>query len=186
MDKKAKIVIVVLVVIGLLFAFGLVTNLAPKKGEKQGPANYDTSGWVSSVDSLMSYFSPKLDKKRLQMDAACKVAGTGYTFINDNKCTINIKKLPDDADDDIQTATLKLEKGVNVKVPCAEDEKPIIVPGTIGPTFMVSYTPRGENRSAPGCAGKDEVRLVVQKEGGTLELQCQGCNTQRTLQVTLK
>ncbi|MEA2080449.1 MAG: hypothetical protein U9P00_11440, partial [Pseudomonadota bacterium] len=75
---KGKVVIVALVVIGLLFAFGLGTNLMPKKGEPEGGKKadteqqkksvdgYDRNGWIGSMDTLMGRFSPRLDVRRLQ------------------------------------------------------------------------------------------------------------------------
>lgn len=187
MDNKAKIVIVVLVVIGILFGFSLVARLAPKQGEDDKVAEYDTSGWVSYLDGLMSSFSPKLDRKRIKQVSGCKkISGSQYQFVSDKQCIIDIQSLPDDADDDYQTATLRLGKKANVRVPCPPEGEKTKSSSKPGPTINIFYTPEGEDRATRECEGSDEVRLVVQKKGGKLDMQCKGCTEKRPIVVELE
>jgi hypothetical protein len=204
---KGKVVIVALVVIGLLFAFGLGTNLMPKEDEDKGPGGYQ-SGWLEGMDRLMGRFSPRLDRGRLQPDRACnKQKGGGYKFTSNTACNIGIASLAEDAKDDYQTATLLVSNAANISVPCPEQgasatergmlarikvkpmvmqAKPPVVAFPAGATLTVVYTPKGKNPEKPACPGKDEVRLVALKEGGSLRLQCNGCSTSRFVKVDFK
>jgi len=201
---KGKVVIVTLIVLGLLFALGLGSMRLPKKDEDKGPGGYQ-SGWLKGIDFRMGRFSPRLDNGRLEPDAACnRQQDGGYKLTANTPCNIVIAG----AKDDYQTATLLVSNAANISIPCppqqgtsptergmlariklkpiAMQAKPPVVALPTGATPEVVYTPKGEDRQEAKCPGKDEVRLVVLKEGGSLRLQCNGCSTSRFVNVDFK
>lgn len=202
MDKQSKIVIVVLIVVGLLFAISLGSSLVPKQGEDQGPGQYQ-SGWLERMDSLLGRFSPPLDRGRLKPLGACRQKDGRYEFSSDAQCDIDIAS----AKDDYETATLMISNAARVLIPCPpKPEAPAGrgVPGRLtikpavlmqarpfvahqaGTKFSVVYKPQGENTEPPVCQGKNEVRLVVRKAGGVLSLTCSGCSTSRVVKAEFK
>ena len=204
MDKKSKLIIVALVVVGLLFGLGLGSMRLPKKDEDKGPGGYQ-SGWLEGIDYLMGRFSPPLDKGRLGPAECDKPQDGGYKLTGNTPCNIVIAG----AEDDYQTATLLVSNAANISVPCppkqgdqttergmlarikvkpiAMQAKPPVMALPAGTTLSVVYTPDGEDsEEGPMCPGKDEVRLVVLKEGGSLRLQCNGCSTTRFVNVDFK
>lgn len=206
MDKKSKVIVVALIVTGVVFAFGLGSTLVPKKDEDKGPGGYQ-SGWLKGMDNLLGRFSPQLDRGRLPLDTACKEQpgkpDSAYKLTSNTACNIDISG----AGDDYQTATLLVSNATNILVPCPEQEssatergmlarikikpmvmqvKPPVVALPAGATLKVIYTPQGKTPQKPECTGKDEVRLVVLKEGGSLKLQCTGCSTSRFVKVDFK
>lgn len=191
---KGKVVIVTLIVLGVLFAFGLGSTLVPKKDEDKGPGGYQ-SGWLEGMDNLMGRFSPRLDRGRLQPDTACKKQPDGgYELTSNTACNILIAE---NAKDDYQTATLLVSNAANILVPCPPKQgasatergmqaKPPFVAFPTGATLTVVYTPKGKDPEKPACPGKDEVRLVALKEGGSLKLRCNGCSTSRFVKIDFK
>ena len=206
MDKRSKVVIGALIVFGLLYAFGLGSTLVPKKDEDKGPGSYQSS-WLDGMDRLIQRFSPRLDPQRLQPEAACNKQPDGsYRLTSGTPCNIRIAR-DTKAKDDYQTATLLIRNAATINVPCPPKNdtttergapallrfKPAIVmqPKPIvaipaGATLMVVYTPEGKSAEAPACPGKNEVRLVAGKAGGTLTLQCSGCSTSRFVELGFK
>ena len=130
MDKKSKLIIVVLIVIGVVFALGLGTNLIDKEGEPRTNENmtqkqkeeedqravddYDRNGWLGSMDQLMGRFSPRLDASRFRRSnegAECKREGNILSFNSNTGCAIDIlgrNPQPDGCDDKYESTTLKL------------------------------------------------------------------------------
>lgn len=132
MDKKSKLIIVVLIVIGVVFALGLGTNLIDKEGEPRTNENmtqkqkeeeeqravddYDRKGWMGSMDNLLGRFSPRLDASRFRRSnegAECKREGNILSFNSNTGCAIKIleRDRESDCDDKYESTTLKLAEG---------------------------------------------------------------------------
>jgi hypothetical protein len=130
MDKKSKLIIVVLILIGVVFVLGLGTNLIDKEGEPRTNENmtpkekeeedqravddYDRNGWLGSMDQLMGRFSPRLDASRFRRSnegAECKRKDGVLTFNSNTGCAIKIlgrNMQQDGCDDEYESTTLKL------------------------------------------------------------------------------
>jgi len=207
MDKKSKVVIVVLIVIGVVFAFGLGTNLLPKEGEPEGGKKadkqkqkksvegYDKKGWIGSMDKFMGRFSPRLDVRRLQgpkPGSQCRLdKGVLELFANNTDCVLNIGPRRRDCDDDYESMTLTLVKDATATRDAAARIKinPALIQAqrlnryklkmaAIAPK-LVKYQPAGESKFEPVDERDGEFRLVVLKQGGTLKFECTSCSKNR-------
>jgi hypothetical protein len=220
MDKKSKLIIVVLIVIGVVFALGLGTNLIDKEGEPRTNENmtqkqkeeedqravddYDRNGWLGSMDQLMGRFSPRLDASRFRRSnegAECKREGNILSFNSNTGCAIEIlgrHPQQDDCDDKYESTTLKLAEGTAATRAAAAriKMKPVLVQtqpfnrvkpelAVVKPTLTVAYKPTGESGYEPVKKRRDEFRLVVLKQGGTLKLNCSGCGNNQPVEVNL-
>ena len=212
MDTKSKVVIAVLVVLGVLFISGLGTNLVFSKKVEGRDVDYRPA-WLRTLGRLTEGFSPRLDGSRLRAGPGCRQKNDGFEFSGDGKCNITITALPENSDDDYQTATLRVSNAVTVNVPCPDDQETAttrgaafstrlkVIPTVLmkpahpmassvsAATISVVYTPTGKTMESPRCTAndpKDEVRLVTRKAGGILMLECRGCSANRKVQVDFK
>ena len=207
MDKKSKVVIVVLVLIGVVFAFGLGTNLLPKQGEpeggkkadkqqqKQSVEAYNKNGWIGSMDKLMSRFSPQLDVRRLQgpkPGVPCSMdKDVLELFANNAGCQLTILPRLRRCDDDYESVTLTLVKDatatrdaaarfkLNPALMQAQHLKRYKLKMATIPPKLVMYQPAGESKFEPVEERDGEFRLVVLKQGGTLKFECTSCSRNR-------
>lgn len=211
---KGKVVIVVLILLGVLFAFGLGANLMPKEGEPEGGKNadeeqqkksvegYDKNGWIGSMDKLMGRFSPRLDASRLQRSndgVECKRKDNVLTFNSNTGCAIKIRSRLPGCDDDYESTTLKLAEGgaatraaaarmkMNPALMQAQQRsrlKPQLA--VITPKLVVKYRPGGESGYKSVEERRGEFRLVVLEKGGDLKLSCTGCGNNQPVEVSLE
>lgn len=215
MDKQGKVVIGGLVIVGLVFALSLGTNLLPKPDEGQ----IDRRGWLASLDTVASRFREQLASGRLSPGGDCRQQNGGYEFNRDAmECDIRIAREEEDV---YQAGTLVVSHAASVWIPCENEQestasrgsafglspltvKPMPVirarPDRIGaggaatvpndtPTgasLEVVYTPEGEDSLSAGCQGENEIRLVVLKAGGRLSMRCTGCSASQVVQVRFK
>ncbi len=212
MDKRGKLVIVVLLLLGLVFAISLGTHLIPKDNDEQ----IDGSGWLQRLDDLAAPFRHPLDPSRLRPGADCRQQNGGYAFNREAMaCDIRIAGAMQDK---YQTATLVVTNAATIRLPCGQKPDSTATRGTASalrpsalrpvegirlrpdrisaggaaaghdttPTsasMEVIYTPAGEDPPLAVCAGEPEIRLVVLKAGGRLSLRCTGCSASQVVQV---
>jgi len=213
MDKQSKVVIVALVVLGVVFALGLGTNLMPKKGEPEGGKKadkeqqeksvdgYDRNGWLGSMDKLIGRFSPRLDVRRLQgpaPGAQCRLNNNVLElFARNADCVLTIRPRLRDCDDDYESMTLMLAKqatatrdaAARIKMnPALMQAQPLsrlkMRPAVILPTLVAMYQPKGKSIAAVKKRDQ-EFRLVVLEQGGTLTLKCTNCSKDQPVKVSL-
>jgi len=215
MDKKSKLIIVVLIVIGVVFVLGLGTNLVPKKGGPEGGKKadkeqqeksveeYDRNGWLGSMDQLVGRFSPRLDASRFRRSnegAECKREGNILSFNSNTGCAIDIlgrKPQPDGCDDKYESTTLKLaEAGAATRAAAARIK---LNPALMQPQQLSRHKAkiavnqlqlrvkyRSGNEGFKQVEEREgEFRLVVLKQGGTLKLNCSGCGNNQPVEVNL-
>ena len=215
MDKKSKLIIVVLIVIGVVFVLGLGTNLVPKKGGPEGGKKadkeqqeksveeYDRNGWLGSMDQLVGRFSPRLDASRFRRSnegAECKREGNILSFNSNTGCAIDIlgrNPQPDGCDDKYESTTLKLaEAGAATRAAAARIK---LNPALMQPQQLSRHKAkiainqpklrveyRSGNEGFKQVEERDgEFRLVVLKQGGTLKLNCSGCGNNQPVEVNL-
>lgn len=189
MDKKNKIVIIVLVVLAVLFFSGVAGNLVPKK--KRSADTYDPGGWETTLGKWMAPFAPSLDVTTLLSES--KKSGNceyiteknedyeDYEVILLNKttatCAINI---PGFKDKKYKKGKLKLIKKNGTKIP----------------NVTIQYLPNGKSEDDEDYKpvffkdeeGNDDLEksFVALKKGGDLIVKCEGCFDEvqeRTIQV---
>jgi hypothetical protein len=215
MDKQGKVVIGVLVLIGVVFAMSLGTNLLPKPGVDQ----IDRRGWLASLDNLTARFREKITSIRLRPAADCKQLNGGYEFNRDAmECDVRGASA---VQGDYQTGTLVVSNAASVWIPCENEQENTTSRGTApglrqlkvtpmqvirprpdridaggsatgpnntptGASLEVVYTPEGEDSPQAKCQGENEIRLVVLKAGGRLSMRCTGCSGSQVVQVRFK
>lgn len=194
-----KKVFILLVVLALLFVAGLGTNFFSSK-KKENVSTYDRKkSWVSSMDSMMSSFYPKLSPGRLvPADPKCQIEGGAYLLDTERECKFFIKRQDGEK---YQNATLKVGGGAKVwlaipdktalededKAKCLDD--PIANPLE----FRVEYLQSGEEADCwmlqdfdEGKSNGTEVRLVVREKGGSLSLTCPNCDQSKGRTVSFE
>ncbi len=215
MDKRGKVVIAVLVVVGLVFAMSLGTNLLPRPDGDQ----IDRHGWLSSLDDVAGRFRAKLASARLRPGVDCRQQNGGFEFNRDAmECDVRIAS---EVRDDYQTGTLVVSNAASVLLPCEDTQENTATRGTASglreltvkpmqvirprpdridaggsatvpsdtPTsasIEIVYTPEGEDSPLAACKGENEIRLVVLKAGGRLSMRCRGCSASQVVQVRFK
>jgi hypothetical protein len=214
MEKRGKVVMVVLVIVGLVFAMGLGMNLLPKPADDQ----IDRGGWLASLDNLTARFRKNISSTRLRPGSDCRQQNGGYEFNRDAmECDIRIASA---LQGDHQTGTLVISNAASVWLPCEIKQEstasrgapglrqltvkpmPVIRPRpdrsdaggsatgpnntSTGVSLEVVYTPEGEDSPQAKCQGENEIRLVVLKAGGRLSMRCTGCSGSQVVQVRFK
>lgn len=189
MDKKIKVVIVVLVVLAVLFFSGMAGHLVPK--EKGSADTYKPGGWETSLGKWMS--PPSLDVKNLLT----------LTKDKDNdkdkdKCQYTTDKNEDYEDYEVILLN-KTKDTCEIFIASFKDEKykkgklTLIKEGTEIPDVTVQYLPDGKSKDDEdykAVSFKDkpvklEKSFVVLEDGGTLTVKCVSCFEvqERTIRV---
>jgi len=194
MDKKSKVIIGALIVIGVVFAVGLGTNLLNKEGEgtgkKEDVDKYKREGWIGSMDNMLGRFSPRLDVRRLLplpdcdprsglrppncRDAPadfieCSRNGNVLTFTGNAECGINIRPRLPGCDNDYQSTTLKLAKGAAATRAAAAriKMKPVLMqaqPFSRDKPELAAITPKLTVKYQPNGKTEEKVNLQGEKE----------------------
>ena len=190
MDKKTKIVIVVLIVLALLFFSGMAGHLVPKSREGTSDSkDYEEGGggWETTLGKWMSPFAPSLDVKSLLTQSQ-----------SEDKCNYTTDKNEDY--EDYEVILLNKTKDICViSIPPFKDEKykkgklSLIKEETEIPNVTIQYLPDGKSKDdedyQPVSFWDKPVKLeksfVALEEGGTLTVKCDRCfdNQERTIRV---
>ncbi len=186
--KQNKLVIVVLIILAVLFALGQSANLLRDKKENKFSLD-KAKKYIGFIDRAMARFSPVLDSGRLK-NSVCKTVDKPYTLTNEDACDINIDESKDKAKFEKAILTVKPDN-VKVKVPYPKDEPcPETTKDRTDPNqhleLSVVYIPKGGKEEKKKCVVTGDVNLMVLEKGGTLRLQCKGCNQKSPVTVTLK
>jgi hypothetical protein len=185
-------------------------KLSMSKAEKQ------KGGWMAVLDGAMEPFRSGLDGRRLSMRPDCQIGDQAYQLTEQmNKCDIFIAA-KDGADVEKAVLSVKdSQVKVMVPYPddeaCPQATRGVRLPlgkvktskavadfarakpghsqgGASQPPVKLSviYVPAGADETKARCEVTGDVNLMVLAQGGTLRLECDGCDNQRTVTVTLK
>lgn len=209
MDRK-KLSFSIIGLMGILFVTGLGTHAIPKS--EDCPRNIP--GWLEALNSVAGPLSPGLDRRRITALPSITTDKSIYRIKNKQTQTVRFGKKEGSRIE--RAVLKSNQKGVVLKVPGPEcskepDSKPVarrlsfpgstrlevaspaIHSGIRSPRvdlpieLKVLYTPAGESVKTPSeWETVEEVDLVVLEDGGTLRLQCKGCNPNRTVTVKLE
>nr|WP_067299019.1 hypothetical protein [Marinobacterium profundum] len=186
MDKRGKVVMLVLVIVGLVFAMGLGMNLVPKP--KPADGQLDRRGWIASLDNLTARFRKNIASERLNPEADCRQLNGGYAFNRDAmECHIRISR---EAKGTNQMGTLVITNAARVLIPCGkEQESPASRGGASGlqqlkvkPMQIIGPRPDRIDAGGPATGPNNTptgalLEVVYTPEGqDTLAAKCQGEN----------
>ena len=208
------IIIALLFVIGL--GANLFRNKEDKNnGLSMSKAGELKNGWLGSMESAMAVFSDALDSSRLQKRSNCQTDGRTYKLVDESTCEIMIDRkngaefekavltvedadvkvlvpYPDDeaCPETTRGSGISLKKFKRPQAPAgtAEIRPDRVQPGASRQPLQLSvvYIPKGGDEEKAKCEVTEDIGLTVLEEGGKLRLQCEGCNKNRTVTVTLK
>jgi len=208
------VVIAGLFVLGL--SSGVFRNKDDQDGElSMSKAENQKTGWMALLDGAMEPFRSGLDRRRLSKRPGCQTGDQTYKLTGQNKeCNIFIAA-KDGADVEKAVLAVK-DGQVRVMVPYPDDEpcpqatrgvplplskvknsKAIadfarIKPGTIPegtfqqPVKLTVIYPADADETKNRCEVTGDVDLMVLAQGGTLRLECEGCDKNRSVTVALK
>jgi len=195
--QSNKKVFILLVILALLFVAGLGTNFFSSK-KNEDVSTYDRKkSWVSSMDSMLSSFYPKLSPGRLvPADPKCQAKDKVYLLDTERECKFFIKRKDGEK---YQNATLKVVGGAKVwlaiadKTALEDKEKCLDNPIPNPLEFRVEYLQPGEGvdcwmlqDAGDGKSNGTEVRLVVREKGGSLSLTCPNCDQSKGRTVSFE
>ena len=185
-------------------------KLSMSKAEKQ------KGGWMAMLDGAMEPFRSGLDGRRLSMRPDCQTGDQTYQLTDkQNKCDIFIAA-KEGADVEKAVLSVKdSQVKVMVPFPddesCPQATRGVRLPlskvnkskaiadfarakpghsqgGASQPPVKLSviYVPAGADETEANCEVTGDVNLMVLAKGGTLKLECEGCDNKRPVPVPLK
>jgi len=161
--SSTKIVLLVLVLIGALFALGVIKGAAGKDEEDPDP-HATKPAWTRTMGKLLSGLGPPGPKVPLEKIGVADGVRTGPKLVIQagKPCVLTI---PPDPDTDFRTLTLKLEEGVpvHVKMPVAGEEESTKEPLKRGDRPLLISIEKGKSAritlTAVGLSGSARIAL---------------------------